>query len=160
LSDLVAGVDERLRDEVGLDRLAGSVLERVDLEVLDVDDPREAAHPVEEEGEVVVRAIDRDLDRPFRVEVLLHEVTRLEGLQREIALARQRLDALDELFRVPLGGKDLEELRELELEALDLLAELRELALGGAALGDLLVEPVELDLLVRDLLVEVTEPGV
>ena len=99
----------------------------------------------------MVRALDLDVDRPLRVEVLLDELAGRELEQREVALAGERLDPFDELFRVALGGQDLEELGELELEPLDLFPELGELALGRSTLGDLLLEALQLDLLRRDL---------
>jgi hypothetical protein len=102
----------------------------------------------------VVSALDLDVDRPLGVELFLYELARREFQQSEVALAGQRLDPLDQLLGIALGRKDLEELGKLELEPLDLFAELRQLALGRAALGDFLVEAVELGLLVLDLFLE------
>jgi hypothetical protein len=154
LAGLVARVDERLRGEVRRDGLARNVVQALDVHVLDVDDAGEPAHAIEEQGQVVVRPLDLDVDRPLRIELLLHEFARRELLQREVALPRQRLDPLDQLLGVALGRKNLQELGELELEPLDLLTELGQLALGRASLGDLLVEAFELGLLVLDLFLE------
>src|SRR5207249_5588323 len=54
---LLGGVNEGLRDETRPDGLR-RVVDGVDLHLLDVDDPGEAAHPVEEQREVVVGPVE------------------------------------------------------------------------------------------------------
>src|SRR5205085_1726755 len=105
-----------------------------DSDLLDIDDAREVAQPVEELREVVIPAVDRDADRPLRVRLARRRVSEMRERQAaevEVALIDQRLDLLDDLFGVTRGGEDATQLLELQLEALHFLAELRELALGG-----------------------------
>src|SRR5215471_18606341 len=86
---LIAGVDEGLRDERGGDRLSCDVGQRTDLQVLDVDDSGETAHPIEEEREVVVGPVQRYLDRVLRVELPCDRIGGRELFQAEVALTRQ-----------------------------------------------------------------------
>ncbi len=108
----------------------------------------------------MVSPVELDVDGPLRVEALVGEFPRREPLQVEVPLPRQGLDALDQLLRIALGRKDLEELGEIDLQPLDLLPELGELALRGAALLDLLLEALELRALRLDLLVQASQPEV
>ena len=70
------------------------------LEIVDVDDAREAADAVEEESEVVVRAVQLNIDRPLAVEVTIDEVAGLNPQDLEIALLGERPDATQQLRRV------------------------------------------------------------
>src|SRR6266849_223042 len=129
-------VDECLRDEVGGDGLVDLCRERADHDRLDIDDAREVAEAIEEDREVVIAPVDGHGDRPLRIGITslcIRETREGQAPENEVALVDERLDLLDDLFRVARRGKNAAQLLELELQPLHFLTELRELALRGAA---------------------------
>jgi hypothetical protein len=107
------------------------------MQVVDVDDAREAADAVEEQRQVVVGALQRDLDRPLAVEVLVGEVAGSDAQDVEVALLGERAQAAQQVLGVETRRQDAQQLVELELQPPHLLAELRQALLGGAPLLDL-----------------------
>src|SRR5260370_19045111 len=96
-------VDERLGHEARADGPVDLRRERVDADLLDVDDAREVTEAIEEDRQVVVAAFDADRDGPFgiRVAPLLLPQGGERGLTPdEVALADERLDFLHDLLGV------------------------------------------------------------
>src|SRR5207302_11402943 len=116
----------------------------------------EVAEAIEENREVVIAAVDRDGDRPLRVRIAAFgrsEFRKGDLLQREVALIDERLDLLNDLFRVARRWQNAAQLLELHLQAIDFGAELRKLPLRRATLFDLLIEIGDLRFVGLDLLV-------
>ncbi len=111
-----------------------------DLQVVDVEDPREAAHPIEEPRQVVVSAAQSHRDRPLVVEVLLRLRSGAELGEHEVLLLGQRAEAAQHVLHVAARRQDLEQLLELDLEQRHFFAELGQLGLGGEAASDLALQ--------------------
>src|ERR1035437_1644936 len=121
----VPEIDEGLHREIRAQRASASRVGIADHhEILNVDDPRETRHLLEEEREVVVSPIDLQVYRPLRIEVLVDVLLRSPLLEEELTLSGQRLNFLDEFFGVARGGQDLKEPLQVELGPADLLAQL------------------------------------
>src|SRR5262249_1207966 len=74
-------VDERGRGEAGADRLVAAALVSVHAQVVDVDDARVLADPIEEDPEIVIASDHIHLDRELLVEVHRMQPARGERLQ-------------------------------------------------------------------------------
>src|SRR5262249_51325061 len=104
-----------------------------------------------------------DRDRPLGVRIAaLRRRDLREGhlVQDEVTLVDQRLDLLDDLLGIARGRKNAAQFLELELEAMHLFTELRELALRRTTLLDLGVELLDLCLSGLDLIFRVFDPHI
>ncbi len=143
--------------EVGGDGLGRLLCQRSDVDLLDVDDAREVAQPIEQNRQIVIAAVDADGDRPLRVRIAtfdLGELREREPLQTEVALIDERFDLLDDLLSVARRRKDAAQLLQLQLQPAHFFPELRQLALSRATLLDLLVELRDLRFSRGDLLLD------
>ena len=106
------------------------------VEAADVDDARELADAVEEDRQVVIRALELERDRPLGVQLLGDDRRRLEALDRQVRLRRHRLHAAQQIGGVLLLRQHRLQVVEPAFELVDLRAELRQLLRGAQALGD------------------------
>src|SRR6202521_5278330 len=152
-------VDESLGDERRGDgvRVRLGRIQRGDRQILDVDDPREAADPVEQQRQVVVRAVEIDADRPFAIKLLVDEHAWPEILQVEAALLRRGTDAPQQVGSVAARRQDAQQLVELELELVHLLAELGQLLLCDQPFLLLVLEILEASLLRLDVVLDLIQ---
>jgi hypothetical protein len=106
--------------------------------------------PVEEQREVVVRALELEGDRPLRVQLLGDRGARLEGLDFQIGSRRLDLHAAKKIGDVLLVGQHGLEVVEPRFEIGDLAAEFRQLPRRGVAFGDVPVQRGQLELARRE----------